>query len=221
MTYNASQAVRTNMVETQLRPNRINEPALLEAFLNTPRERFVPPHLQALAYIDGPLNLTSSRVMLEPMVQARLLEVAGLKPASKVLLVGAGTGYIAALIAPTVASVIALEEDEGLYTQLAANIAHLDLKNVQALNSKLAEGAFAQGPFDAIIIEGAVAEVPASLIEQLAENGKLVGILVQPGKAGHIVVVERAGKFAAPVVRYDAEAPYLPGFAPVAKFEFS
>ena len=221
MTYNSSQAVRTNMVEAQLRTNRINEPGLLEAFLTVPRERFVPPHLQALAYVDGPLQLGPGRTLLEPLVQARLLVEANLHPTAKVLIIGAGTGYLTAIVAANAASVIAVEEDEALYGAFAEHMRVMQLENVQPLKAALVEGAFAQGPYDAIIFEGAVAEVPQSIIDQLAENGRLVAILSQPGKAGRGIVIERAGKFAATHVRFDAEAPYLPGFAPVAKFEFS
>jgi protein-L-isoaspartate(D-aspartate) O-methyltransferase len=209
------------MVEAQLRTNRINEPGLLNAFMTVPREVFVPASLQAIAYVDGPLALGNGRVMLEPLVQARLLVEANLQPDSKVLIIGANTGYLTAIVAANAASVIAVEESEELFAQLEANIGHLHLENVQAVKAPLVEGRFEQGPFDAIIIEGAVCEVPQAIIDQLAENGRLVAIVASPGKAGRGVVIERAGKYAAQTPRFDAEAPYLPGFAPVPKFEFA
>src|SRR5579862_9609605 len=106
MTY---QTARTNMVESQIRTNKVTDPALIDALLSVPRELFVPAAMRSIACVDEDLDLGGGRCLMEPMVLARLLQSATLQPADRLLEIGCGTGYAAAIAAHLVAKVVGLE----------------------------------------------------------------------------------------------------------------
>jgi protein-L-isoaspartate(D-aspartate) O-methyltransferase len=213
--------IRLTMVDSQLRPNKVTDPALLAAFLAIPRERFVPEPLRGAAYFDEDLPLGRGRYLLEPMVLARLLQAALVRSTDRVLILGCGTGYSAALVAQLAGTVIAVESDADFVRQAGASLQELGIRNVTMIERALPAGDTTRAPFDVILLDGAVAELPDALIEQLGEGGRLVAI-VKPHAApmGHAILVERVGGALSRRTLFEAGSHVLPGFAAEPAFSF-
>jgi protein-L-isoaspartate(D-aspartate) O-methyltransferase len=212
---------RRNMVDGQLRPNRVNDAGLLAALGELPRERFLPEGLRSVAYADDDVPLGNGRFMMEPMVLARLAQALHVQPGQRVLVVGANTGYGAALLARLGAGVTALESDAAL-AELARKALAASGAAVNVVTGTLQDGHVAGGPYDAILIEGAVEEISARLIDQLKLNGRLATVQREgDGSVGRAVLLTRADKAAAGTrVLFDANTPLLPGFARARSFAF-
>lgn len=215
-------AARRFMVDGQIRTNKVTDERLIEALIDLPRERFARGAQQARAYIDDDLPLGGGRYMMEPMVLSRLIQVLQLQDGDRVLVVGANTGYGAALAARMGGNVTALECDAGLADTARAALASLpDRLPVNFVVGPLAEGHAASGPFKAIVIEGAVGDIPARLIEQLSGDGKLVTVLRQgQSPVGRAVLVTRGAGAPATRILFDANTPILPGFEEARAFAF-
>jgi protein-L-isoaspartate(D-aspartate) O-methyltransferase len=222
------QARRIAMVESQLRPNEVTDVSLLAAMRTLPRERFVPKEFQGLAYMDEGIEVfpakdgAPGRSLLSPMVQARLIQLAEIEPQDKVLDVGCATGYATAILAQLAARVVGVEPEPELAKAAKANLASLKLANVEIVEGSLVAGWAAGGPYDVIVLEGSVPQVPEALFDQLAEGGRLVAVVTQrpnmrQGKANFFVKV---GGEASGAVHFDAGASPLPGFAPAPAFAF-
>src|SRR6185436_18627994 len=164
---------RRNMIDGQLRPNRVTNPQLLAVIADLPRERFLPPGLRSVAYADDDVPLGNGRYLMEPMVLARLIQMLQTQPDDKALVVASGTGYGSALLARLVKSVVAVESDAALAGSAEQTIKDLGIANVRRVAGKMEEGCAAEGPYDVILIEGAVPHVPAVILQQLAEGGRL------------------------------------------------
>ncbi len=208
-------AARLNMVESQIRPNGITDRRIIAAMEDVPRELFVPDRFRAIAYVDEDVPLAPAgkehgpRALIEAMAFARLLQQAEIKPEDRVLVVGAGTGYGAAVIARMAAQVVALESDPGLVAEARHRLSGLD--NIQIVEGPLPAGAAAEQPFDVIVLEGRAEEVPRPLLDQLAEGGRLVAVVGETALARARVFTRTAQAFA---VRdaFDASVSALPGF---------
>src|SRR5215470_15865453 len=172
---------RHNMVESQIRTNKVTDPALLAAFDAVPREQFVPAALRSVAYVDEDIPIGKGRHLLEPMVLARLLQLAEIAPGDVVLDVGCATGYAAAIMARLAKRVVAFEQDGELRSAAERNLAALGAANVTLLEGALSEGAASHGPFAVILLEGCVETMPPALTGQLAEGGRLVGVIRRSG----------------------------------------
>lgn len=168
--------LRTRMVDNQLRTTDVTKHEVLTAFLAIPRELFVPTDKQDLAYVDTDIGLGGGRYVMEPSPLARLIQLADIKPTDHVLMVGAGMGYGAAIVSRLARSVVALEDSADLSLAASAALESAGAANVEVFTGPLAGGSAAKSPFDVIIIEGAVDEVPAALTAQLAEHGRLVAV---------------------------------------------
>jgi protein-L-isoaspartate(D-aspartate) O-methyltransferase len=212
-------AARRNMVETQLRPNKVTNEALLNALGAIPRERFVPEALRGIAYIDEDIPVAGGRYLMEPMVLARLSQLAEVKPGDAVLNIGCGTGYAAAVLARLVRSVVAIERDKELAARATATLAELGATNVTVMEGELSQGAPRQAPFDVIFIEGSVDAVPPAIIEQLADRGRLVTVVRQRG-VGRATLMVRVGGGVSSRVAFDAAVSPLPGFEAQPSFVF-
>lgn len=205
---------RKHMVDSQLRPNRVTDPGLLAAMGRLPRENFVPAAARARAYADAPVPLPDGRGMMQPMVLGRLLQALRPRLGERALVVGAGAGYAAAVLAEQGCSVTALEEAPAL---LAA--ARLALPGaVPGARPVLAEGPLAAGwaaaaPYDVMLLDGSVEELPAALTAQLAEGGRLGCVFAPPGAMPHALLVRRIAGALDQAALFDAAAPALPGFA--------
>jgi protein-L-isoaspartate(D-aspartate) O-methyltransferase len=220
-------AARRNMLESQIRTNRVTDPAIIAAMLDLPRERFVPSAWRALAYSDRAIPLDAvarepagqTRVMLPPMALARLLQAARVMPGDVALCVGCNTGYGSAVLARLAAAVTALEEDDGLARLAADNLAAEAAGRAEVVRGPLAEGFAAKGPYDVILIEGGVERLPDGFAGQLKEDGRLVTIVCNAGTSrGEIL--RRAGSRLSGFPLFDAVAPVLAGFAQPAEFVF-
>jgi protein-L-isoaspartate(D-aspartate) O-methyltransferase len=201
---------RINMVEGQIRPSKVTDPALVAAFLAVPRESFVPAHLRGVAYVDEALKLDSGRHLMEPAVLARLLQAAQPRAGERALIVGGGSGYSAAVLARLVEQVVLVEEAATLATQARAVLAAT--ANVTVRQGALIDGAPDAAPFDLILIDGGVERIPASLDAQLGEGGRLVTVRLETGALGRAILRERVAGVLSSRVLFDAGSPVLPGF---------
>ena len=213
-------AARINMVESQLRTNKVADDAVLNAFLMVPRERFVPVAFHDTAYLDDDLPLGNGRALLEPMILARMLAAAKISGTDKVLDVGCASGYGTAIIARIAASVVAVEEDKALAEQARARLAELGVLHASIVEGPLAQGHAAGAPYDAIVIEGAVAAIPDAIAVQLAEGGRLVTVVKAGAGVGRATLMNRVQGVLSRRSLFDAAAPILPGFAPAPSFVF-
>jgi protein-L-isoaspartate(D-aspartate) O-methyltransferase len=211
---------RLNMVEGQIKPNRVTDGALLDAFLEVPRELFVPKAMRGIAYVDEDIRIAGNRWLMEPMVLGRLLQESGIGPDDVVLDVGCGSGYSTAVIARLCNTVVAVESDPDLAHQATQLLAQLGVDNAVVMEGPPAEGHREQAPYQAIIINGAVAEVPEALTAQIAEGGRL-GAVIRPGSGmGKATLFLRLGDTLARRELFDAATPYLPGLEPRPAFQF-
>ncbi len=213
---------RSRMVDCQLRPNKVSDSRILGAMRTLPRERFLPTASAALAYADAAVPLAGGRCLMEPMVLARLVQLADPRPGERVLVVGAGTGYGAAVLAACGASVVALEEAEDLLGIARSVVAQL-APGVQLVAGPLVSGWRAGAPYDLMFIEGGFEQLPTAIAAQLrAAGGRLVGVRVMAGRIGQAVLGERAGE--APAISlvpaFDCATPVLPGLEREAGFVF-
>ncbi|MGF1607765.1 MAG: protein-L-isoaspartate O-methyltransferase [Kiloniellales bacterium] len=219
-------AARLNMVESQLRTNRVSTPALIEAFETVPRERFLPESMRGIAYIDEDLPLGSpdqhggGRHLMEPMVLARLLQAAAGQPGDVVLEIGSGSGYAAAILARLAATVVALESDPELARQANALLNELGADNAVVVTGPLGEGYPKQAPYNVILIDGAVSAVPKAISDQLADGGRLVAVVKEGVGLGRAILAQRSGDHVAQRVLFDAATPYLPEFEAEPGFVF-
>jgi protein-L-isoaspartate(D-aspartate) O-methyltransferase len=213
-----AEAARLNMVNGQIRPNRVNDPRLIEAMRHLPREQFLPSQLADQAYVDRDIKLGAGRVMMAPMSVARLVQACAARPGEHCLVVGAGTGYGTALLAATGAEIIALESDPAL-AEIGRAACASCAPDVQWQIGDLAAGSGGHGPFDIIMIEGAVSALPRGLAAQLKPTGRMICVLVEGG-IGRIVMAEARAGGIAHVVLYDCMTAILPGFAAPSGFSF-
>lgn len=212
---------RRRMVDGQLRPNRVTDPRVLDAMRELPRERFLPPGLRSRAYTDEDVPLPGGRAMLEPMVLARLVQLAAVRPGDRALVVCSGTGYGAAVLATMGAQVVALEDDPTLAAiAREALAACLPAGAVRLVSGRPAEGYAAGAPYDAILIEGEVPEIPESLSAQLAEGGRLVTVIGRGNRQGAAVLGRRLGTSFTVTPVFDCATPALPAFTPAPGFVF-
>jgi protein-L-isoaspartate(D-aspartate) O-methyltransferase len=203
---------RNRMVDSQLRPNKVTDARVLGAMRAIPRERFLPPAQAALAYADEDVPLPGGRCLMEPMVLARLVQLADPGPGERVLLVGAGVGYGAAVIAACGATVLALEQDEGLLALARPALAGL-APQVRVVAGELAAGWQPESPYDLVFIEGAFEVFPAGLAAQLRrDGGRLVGVRAAGGRIAQAVHGERVSADTALSLRpaFDCATPVLP-----------
>lgn len=207
------------MVDGQLRTNRVNDTRLIAAFETLPRERFVPEGARGFAYVDEDLPLGQGRWMMEPMVLARLLQAAEVEEGESVLLVAAGTGYSAAVVASLAGSVVALEEEPAMAEQARALLQELDVDNVTVVTGSLREGCSEQAPYDVIIVEGAVEELPAAFEDQLVEGGRLLAVVREPGEVGRGRLFRKNGSLSSRVL-FDAATPVLESLRKPRSFVF-
>lgn len=213
-------AARLHMVESQLRPNRVVDPAILEAFLAVPREDFVPDHLRNVACIDEDLPLGNGRWLMEPMVFGRMVQLAGITPEDAVLEIGAGTGYGAAVLARLARSVVSVESDPALAKKAIANLARLGVANATLREAPLERGCPERAPYDVILFSGAIAEIPPAIADQLAEKGRLLAVVKRGSVLGQMTVATKLRGSLSHRIVFDAGTPLLPGFAPQPGFVF-
>ena len=217
--------LRQSMVDSQIRPNDVTDPRVIAAMLQVPRERFVPAARAGLAYLDDDLPVREAgaagpaRYLMEPMILAKLVQALDLSPGDSVLDIGCTTGYSTAVLAQLAGSVCGLEEDAELAADARRNLAQLGVPGAQIVEGPLAKGAPEAGPFDAILINGAVEIVPEPLLAQLKEGGRLVAV-VRKAPPGRATLHVRSGGAVSARPLFDAAVPPLPGFEAPQGFVF-
>jgi protein-L-isoaspartate(D-aspartate) O-methyltransferase len=208
---------RAMMVDSQVRPNKVTDRRIIEAMRSLPRERFVPEYAAALAYADEEVPLGNGRCVLAPMVIARLVQLADVVPGDRVLVVAAGSGYGAALLAACGGKVTGLEVDTSLLAMARSALAGCE--GVTLVEGPLAAGWPAGAPYDVVFIEGTAEAFPTGLASQLRPGGRLIGIQADGGVAQAVSGVVAGGDL---VLRpaFDCATPVLPAFRRVPGFVF-
>lgn len=212
---------RRKMVDNQLRTNDVTDHRILDAMEWVPREKFVPVSKQPVAYIDEelPVNAAGTRFLMKPHIFGKLTQLAEIRENDVVLVIGTGSGYSAAVLSRLAASVVAVEEDADLSASAAEMLVDLGIENAAVVEGKLVEGCASEGPYDAIVIDGAVEELPAGLLKQLKSDGRLVVIEGQGGAAAARIYQNSDG-VAASRFGFNASTALLPGFEKAREFVF-
>jgi len=212
-------SARTHMIDSQLRPNEVNDERIIAAIVKVPREKFVPKIKRSIAYVDEDLAIGNGRYLMEPVIFARLLVAADIKPTDLVLDVGCSTGYSSAVMASLADAVVALEEDEELADAAERKLSEQDIMNVAVVKGTLNQGVSKQGPYDVIFLQGAVDEIPAVLVKQLKEDGRLMCVKLEGGVGRAHMVTREHDKFVGRNL-FDANVQRLPGFEKETTFVF-
>ncbi len=212
-------AARRHMVDGQIRTAGVTNPNLIAAMQAVPRELFAPPALTTQAYSDGDLNLGQGRALLRPIVLGKLIQGADVRPGDRVLDVGCGTGYSAAVLTHMGAAVVALEEDPDLAQRAVAALAGVSAGQVTVVRGPLTAGWSAAGPYDLILLNGAIEVAPDALGRQLKPNGRLAAIFGRSPAAKAMIYRPIEGHLVGRPI-FDAAAPPLPGFAAPPAFVF-
>ena len=207
---------RNLMVDGQLRPSKVTDRRILDAMRTLPREAYVPAAMAGLAYIDDDIALGGGRVLLKPLVLARLIQLARPHAGEAALVVGSGCGYGAAILAACGVHVTALEEEPALLELAARHPSPL----VSQVTGRLADGCAAGAPFDLVVIEGAVRAIPDGIGRQVSANGRLVAVLSPQGGISVAVLAEPSTGGLRAQAEFDAAAPLLPSLLPAPSFTF-
>jgi protein-L-isoaspartate(D-aspartate) O-methyltransferase len=212
--------MRSAMIDCQLRTTGVSDTRVVEAFAAVPRERFVPADRAMVAYLDEDQPIAPGRFIMEPMAFGQLLMAARIASNERVLIVGAGSGYSAAVIARLSREVVALEEDAALAAQARANLEAVGAVNASVAEAPLTAGLPQGAPYDVIFLDGAVEVVPQPLVDQLKDGGRVIGVLIdEAGVQRAFTGVSTAGSFGT-VDGADMSVARLPGFDRPKRFIF-
>ncbi|MBQ0961456.1 protein-L-isoaspartate O-methyltransferase [Ideonella sp. 4Y11] len=211
---------RFNMIEQQIRPWDVLDPAVLALLGAVRREDFVPAACKALAFVDTEVPLAEGQVMLAPRVEARLLQEAKVQRHETVLEIGTGSGFQAALLGHRALRVITLEKRPALARTARENLQRAGLANVEVREADGSAGLAAEAPFDVILLSGSVAEVPQALLAQLKPGGRLLAIEGQEPVMRAVLVTRQGEAAFAKTELFDTVAQRLEGFAEPSRFRF-
>lgn len=209
--------LRTTMVDTQIRPSDVTKYPIIEAMLNVPREAFVPDDKRAEAYVGEHVALGGGRVVLDPRVLSKMLDVLDIQKDELVLDLGCGLGYSSAVMARMAEAVIAVEEDEEVSAQAQTRLSEAGADNVVVETGTLAAGAAQHGPYDVVIVQGGVETLPDEILSQVKENGRICAIFLE----GNLGIVRVGYKIDGDVtwrMVFNATAPLLNGFENKSEF---
>ena len=212
--------LRKNMVDCQLKPNKIINLDLIDAFLKVPREIFVNKKNTNQCYLDVNIDLTKNRFLLNPMVNARLIQSLNINDNDTILSIGSGVGYNSIILSYLCNTVIGIESIKSFYEFSSDILTKLEVNNVVFIQSKIENGYSDQQPYDCIIIEGGVNYVPIEILNQLTENGKLVAVEIEEGHVGKAILYQRHGSEFSKNYLFDAYIPVFDGFKKTQKFNF-
>lgn len=208
---------RTMMVDTQVRPSDVTKFPIIEAMLAIPREAYVPHAAREAAYMGENLTIAAGRVMLEPRTLAKMLDTLDIQPTDVVLDVGCGLGYSSAVIARFADAVVALESDASLAAEAERILATQGVDNAAVICGPLADGAARHGPYDVITVQGAVETVPAALLAQIKDGGRIACVFME-GALGVARIGYKQGGAISWRYAFNASAPVLPGFTKARTF---
>jgi protein-L-isoaspartate(D-aspartate) O-methyltransferase len=207
------------MVDAQVRTNDVTDPRIHEALRTTPRERFVPTRKQALAYADAVVEVAPGRYLLDPRTFGKLLQLAEVGPNDAVLDVGCATGYSSAILARLGRHVVALEQDADLVRVAVDALASVGATKATVVQGPLVEGVKNKAPYDVIFVNGAIESRPEALLKQLAEGGRLVGVMRDGAQGRAVLFTSQDGRVGSRPA-FDATVPLLTGFKKQVGFVF-
>lgn len=214
-------AARTNMVDSQIRPNGVTDARVIEAMQSVSREDFVSENQRTVAYMDGDVALASAgskRSLIEPMAFAKMLQAAEIRPTDHVLEIGTATGYGAKVLSGLAKYVVSIDSDEPLVALARSNLS--DKVNVSLIEGPMGDGHPKAGPYDLILISGQVEVVPKALFSQLSEGGRLIAT-VGTGGVGMCSLWVKSGETCTQRSLFNLSIATLPGFEiPNAGFAF-
>ncbi|MAO92542.1 MAG: protein-L-isoaspartate O-methyltransferase [Rhodospirillales bacterium] len=211
---------RRNMVESQLRTNKVTGTKLIQALHRIPRERFVPIAKRHRSYFDESIEVAKNRWLMPPMPLARLIQESYPQDTDNVMVIGAGMGYSSALYGALTRSVFAVENDPDLVEEMGGALTDLALDNVVAVEASLADGYPKEGPYDIILMTGMIEYAPQTLLDQLNEGGRLMAVVGAPGDIGRATLFGKKNGMTSTRVLFDATIKPLPGFARTPAFVF-
>lgn len=202
---------RKTMVDNQIRTVDVTDPGVIDVFGRVPRETFVPAADRDFAYVDRPVAVAPGRVVPQPAPLARLVQLAAPKPSDAVLLIGGTTGYAAAILSELAGRVVMVESDAGLAASAVAALA--GRTNVEVVVGPLPAGAAEKGPFDLIVVDGAVEEIPAGLVDQSKVGGRIVAVVGPQGLSAQATVILRTATGTSSRLAFNLPAVPLGEFA--------
>lgn len=202
---------RTMMVDTQVRPSDVTKYPIIDAMLAVARENFVPTAQREAAYVGENIDLGGGRVILEPRTLAKMLDALDIDPDEMVLDIGCAHGYSAAILSRLGQVVVAVEEDPGMASDAQDALQEMSADNVIVHEGPLTEGADAHGPYDVILLQGAVAHLPETLLEQLKDGGRIAALFMD-GPLGEVRIGYKIDGALTWRLSFNAGAPILPGF---------
>lgn len=215
-----SNAARANMVDSQLRTNKVTDHKVIAGFETIPREAFLPKALRSIAYIDEDLSIGDGRYVMEPMVLARLIQAAAPKNEDIVLEIGSARGYGTAILAQIAATVVGLDSDEELVGTANETLNAMGIDNAVAVSGDMTEGYAKQAPYDVILFSGAIAKVPDTIVAQLADGGRMIAVVLGKDGVGRATLFQRNGENVTGRSLFDASTPSLVGFEHSSEFVF-
>lgn len=215
-----TEQARFNMIEQQIRPWNVLDPAVLALLGTVRREDFVPSAYRSLAFVDCEVPLPEGQNMLAPKLEARLLQELALQRHERVLEIGAGSGFMAALLAHRARSVLSLEIRPVLAAMASANLQRAGIANCTVRTADGARGAPGEAPFDAIVLSGSVSAIPQSLLDQLAPGGRLLAIVGDDPIMRAVRVHRTALSRFESADLFDTIAARLSGFGEPSRFHF-
>lgn len=213
-------AARYRMVENQVRANRVIDERVISIVSDLPREKFVPSDKADIAYIDEAVKIADGRYLMEPMVMARLVQAAEPRETDVALVIGCGAGYTAAVLGQIVSTVVAVENDSALIKKANEILSELEIDNVAVVEGAFTDGYAKQAPYDVIVFNGAVTDVPETVADQLADGGRLVCVVHGTAGMGSLVLQTRHGNVVSERDIFDCGTPLLPGYQRTEKFAF-
>lgn len=212
-------ARRRMMVDTQVRPSDVTKFPIIDALLRIPREAFVPLEKREAAYADTLVDLGDGRVVLDARTLAKMLDALDIQPDEMILDIGCGLGYSTAVLAQIGDFVVGVEEDEAHVTEAQTTLSEHGVDNAAVFAAPLTDGAAKSGPYDVILLQGGVEQVPASITDQLKDGGRIAAVFT----AGALGAVRIGYKIDGTVTwrdAFNALAPVLPGFESHRAFTF-
>ena len=208
-----------NMVEGQIKPLGNISKQVMDAFLSIPRDQFVPLELKNFAYLEKNIELGNDRFLLKLSLIAKIISLAGFNASDTVLIIGSSTGYSSAILSNIAETVISIEQDDQLVNFSETIVLDKKIDNVVFLKKDLNEGCPEHGPFNKILIEGAVEDIPSYLFDQLDENGKMIAIIAN-GDLSEVREYNKVGENIGSKFLFNCEAPKLKAFNKTDSFNF-
>ena len=212
-------AARTTMVDCQVRPSDVTKFPIIEAFLTIPREEFVPAAKKSVAYMGEHLKLGGGRTLLDARTFAKMLDAVNIQPGELVLDLGCGLGYSSAVIAHLAEAVVAVEQDGEMAGEAAVLLAANGVDNAMVTTAKLTEGDAKHGPYDVIMLQGSVEQIPQAICDQLKDGGRIATLCVD-GTSGQCRIGYKRGAQIDWRTAFSGTAPVLDGFEKAPEFSF-